>query len=179
MYGVIALFDEQTEQIIRNIWDELREKSISFYADEVVNRRPHITLASYNDFNKSNFVERMDDFYHEVPKLDISLSSIGSFLSSGALYFTPIVTRELMDFHSNHHKCFEQYNDDPESLYLPDRWIPHCTIANRLSPEKLAEGFHYCSRRNSTIYGKITEVAIIEFINKRNVPVIYSKKLVG
>ncbi|WP_422660601.1 2'-5' RNA ligase family protein [Paenibacillus sp. EC2-1] len=177
MYGVIALFDEQTEQMIRNIWDELTERSISFYADEVVDRKPHITLASYNHFIKSDFIKQMDDFYNNAPELDISFSSIGSFLRSGALYFTPIVTRELLDFHSNHHKRFVLFNDDPESLYLPDRWIPHCTIANRLSPEKLAEGFHYCSRRNDAIYGKITEVAIIEFMDKSNVPVIYSKKL--
>lgn len=177
MYGVIALFDEQTEQIIRNIWDELKEMSISFYADEVVNRKPHITLASYNHFNVADFIKHMDEFYHDVPEMEISFRSIGSFLKSGALYFTPIVTRELMEFHSNHHTFFKQFKDDSESLYLPDRWIPHCTIANRLSPEKLAEGFHYCSRRNDAINGRITEVAIIEFINKNNVPVIYSKKL--
>ncbi|WML48684.1 hypothetical protein RCG23_00590 [Neobacillus sp. PS3-34] len=46
MFGVIALFDEQTEQIINDIWKELREKLISFYAEEVEDRRPHITLAS-------------------------------------------------------------------------------------------------------------------------------------
>ncbi|MFF3023368.1 hypothetical protein ACFVRR_12050 [Gottfriedia sp. NPDC057948] len=40
MYGVVALFDAKTEQIIKDIWTELSEKSISFYADEVVDRNP-------------------------------------------------------------------------------------------------------------------------------------------
>lgn len=53
MYGLIALFDEKTEQIIKDIWKELKEQSISFYAYEVEDRIPHITLASYNDLNQS------------------------------------------------------------------------------------------------------------------------------
>lgn len=34
MYGLVALFDERTEKIIKEIWKELQEKSISFYANE-------------------------------------------------------------------------------------------------------------------------------------------------
>ena len=32
MYGLIAIFDEKTEQLIKEIWKQLSEKSISFYA---------------------------------------------------------------------------------------------------------------------------------------------------
>ncbi len=56
MYGVVALFDAKTEQIIKDIWTELREKSISFYADEVVDRKPHITLASYHSLDKQRLL---------------------------------------------------------------------------------------------------------------------------
>lgn len=45
MYGVVAHFDEKTEHSIKEIWKELSELSISTYAEEVPNRRPHITLA--------------------------------------------------------------------------------------------------------------------------------------
>ncbi|WP_240628478.1 hypothetical protein [Bacillus salacetis] len=45
MYAVIALFDEKTDTLVRNIWQGLREKEISFYAEEVIDRIPHITLA--------------------------------------------------------------------------------------------------------------------------------------
>jgi len=177
MYGLIALFDEKTEQVIKDIWKELKEKSISSYAYEVEDRRPHITLASYNDINITEFIKQIDDFYYDKPTLDITLNSIGSFLNSGALFFSPTVTRPLLDFHSNHHKYFKQFNDNPISLYLPDSWIPHCTLANRLSPKKLSEAFNYCSSRNSTIYGKIKEVALIDVSYKNKASLIYSKEL--
>lgn len=70
---------------------------------------------------------------------------------------------------------FERFNDNPISLYLPDSWIPHCTIANRLSQEKLTEAFNDCSKRHSTILGQIVEVALINVSDERQAPIIYSK----
>jgi 2'-5' RNA ligase len=118
MYGVIALFDEKTEQIIKDIWKELSEKSISFYAEEVEDRRPHITIASYNNLNKSEFIRLMDKFYDDKTNVDITFSSIGSFLSSGTLFFLPTVTTELIEFHFNHHEYFKK-----SSMIIPIRCI--------------------------------------------------------
>lgn len=176
MYGVIAVLDEKTECIIKDIWHELKERSISFYAEEVFDRRPHITLASYNRLNILEYQKHMDEFYVNKPMIDISFQSIGSFLNSGALYYAPVVTKELIVLHSKHHQHFEQFNDTHNSIYSPNKWIPHCTLANRLSPEKLSEAFNYCSRGHSTIHGKIIEIAMIEIVNQ-SAPVIYSKKL--
>ena len=178
MYGLIAIFDEKTEQVIKDIWKELKVKSISAYAYEVEDRRPHITLASYHEIDKTEFIKQMDEFYYDKPTIEITFNSIGSFLNSGALFFSPTVTCQLIEFHSNHHKYFNQFNRNPNSLYLPDSWIPHCTLANRLSPKKLSEALNYCSIRNSTIYGKIKEVALIDVSNKNKAPIIYSKELI-
>jgi hypothetical protein len=46
-----------------------------------------------------------------------------------------------------------------------------------LSQENLTEAFNYCSKRHSTIVGKITEVALIDVSDKSNAPIIYSKQL--
>ncbi|GHH99462.1 2'-5' RNA ligase family protein [Neobacillus kokaensis] len=178
MYGLIAIFDETTEQLIKTIWKELYERSISAYAYEVEDRIPHITLASYNNLNISDFIEQINEIYENQPAIDIKFNSIGSFLNSGALFYSPTMTKDLFEFHANHHKKFEQFNDDPNSLYIPDHWIPHCTIANRLSLEKLTEAFHYCTKRISTIQGKIVGVALIDVSDKSKAPIIYSKELI-
>lgn len=77
MYGAIAIFDNQTETIIKDIWKELKEKSISFYAYGVEDRRPHITLASYYNLNITEYMKQMDDFYEGNSAIDITFSSIG------------------------------------------------------------------------------------------------------
>ena len=177
MYGLIAAFDQSTESFIKNVWKELKEKSISSYAYEVEDRIPHITLASYNQLNRGDFFDQMDETYQYQSKIDINFKSIGSFLKSGALYYSPTVTKGLYELHSNHHKDFGRFHDDSNSLYLPDHWIPHCTIANRLTQGKLQEAFHYCSKRHTTLFGKIVKVALIEVTEKHKAPIIYSKEL--
>lgn len=177
MYGFIAVFDDATEQLVKNIWAELHEKTISSYAYEVKDRIPHITIASYNRLNTEQFMKHMDVHYCDQSALDITFSSIGTFLQSGALYLAPTVTKQLLTFHENHHKNFQHFNDDPESLYLPGRWIPHCTLANRLPQEKLIEAFKYCSERIETVFAQIQEVALIDLTDKGKAPIIYSKDL--
>jgi 2'-5' RNA ligase len=181
MYWVVALFDEKTEQIIKDIWNELSEKSISFYAEEVKDGRPHITLGSYTDLDKSKYIKLMDSFYEHKSSINITFNTIGSFLNYGTLFFSPTVTKELIDFHIQHHEYFKEFNGKANSLYLPGKWIPHCTLANRLSPEKRSEAFHYCLKRSDTIYGKITGVALIELVDEDNecvkAPIIFSKRL--
>jgi 2'-5' RNA ligase len=177
MYGLIAIFDEKTEQIIKEIWKELWERSISFYAYEVIDRIPHIILASYNDLNISDFAVQMDINHEGKSAIDITFNTVGSFLNSGTLFLSPTVTKDLIEFHSNHHLNFEQFNDNPNSLYIPNRWIPHCTLANRLSREKFFEAFEYCSNKLSSISGQIQELALIDVTDENKAPIKYSIKL--
>ncbi|KAA0547209.1 2'-5' RNA ligase family protein [Bacillus sp. BGMRC 2118] len=174
MYAIIALFDQATEQNIQQVWKELKEESISSYAYEVINRRPHITLASYEKLNENEFIDLMDQYYKDKRATNITISSIGSFLNSGTLYYSPTVTNELMELHLGHHTYFQPFNDNPDSLYLPGKWIPHCTIANRLTTEKLVEAYVYCLKRSVSIHGSIKEIALIKIIDHANSPTVHS-----
>jgi 2'-5' RNA ligase len=181
MYAVIALLDEKTEEKIKEIWKELKEKSISYYADEVENRRPHITLASYLDINLSKMKKEMDNYFDNQSAISVTFQTLGSFLNSSTLIYLPTVTRELLEFHAKYHEHFQDFQDNPNSLYLPGQWIPHCTLANRLPEEKLLEAIAYTSRRYHSVKGYISEIALIETIYENNkcvkAPILFSKKL--
>lgn len=181
MYGFIALFERKTEELIKDIWRDLRKQSISFYAEEIKDRRPHITIASYNQLERDKFIQSMDHFYAATPELEIVFNTLGTFLNSGTLFISPTMSAPLSNLHRNHHDHFKKYNDNPDSLYLPGNWIPHCTLANRLSHEKLSDAFAYCTQKISTIKAKITEVALIETILEDGrcvaAPEVYTKKL--
>lgn len=51
MYGIIALFDDELNKKILKLWQELKNESISTYAFEVRNRKPHLTIASYSELD--------------------------------------------------------------------------------------------------------------------------------
>lgn len=181
MYGIIAFFDNKTEEFLRQIWRELVDNSISFYSEESGDKRPHITIADYNKIDEEKFIDSMDEFYGSKEEVEITLSTLGTFLNSGTLFISPTLSKDLLDFHNGHHEYFKAYNDDPNSFYLPSKWIPHCTIANRLSHEKLIEAFDFCSRKIGMIKATISEIALIKVIYEGNkciaAPTIFSKKL--
>jgi 2'-5' RNA ligase len=183
MYWVAALFDEETEQEIRQIWEELREEKISYYADEVKDGRPHITLASYSELDKSKYITDMKKCYENKGEIEICFNTLGSFLNYGTLFFSPTVTKNLMDFHALHYEFFEDVNSMANPLYMPGKWIPHCTLANKLPEEELAKAFQYCLKRNDSINGRITEIALIELAEDQGeqmeAPIIFSVPLQG
>ena len=137
----------------------MNENSTSFYGEEVKERRPHITIASYNDVDISEFARRMDEYYSDKT----ALNNTFGFSGSGTLFFAPTVTRELIDFHMRHHEHFSEFNDHTDSLYVPGRLVPQCTIVNRLSHEKLIEAFSYCVRKDQ-IKGKIKKVTLMKVV---------------
>ncbi len=176
MYGVVALFDEKTEKEIRKIWRGLKEQSISDYAFQVIDRIPHVTLAGCSNINESAFMEKMEELYHSQRIIDISFNSIGSFMKSGTLFLSPVMTEELTMLHRKHHDAFREFDGSSASVYEPDKWVPHCTLANRLPFEKLAEAFRFCSAGIDVLSGAITEISLIK-VHGDTAPVIYSVKL--
>lgn len=183
MYGVIALFDEAVEKEIHTVWDELCRNDISYYSKEVPDRRPHITIASYQNVEQESFIEDMNRVLQETSSIPITLSTLGTFLASKTVFLSPEPTKTLLDFHRNFHEKMKTYSDHSSSLYLPDNWIPHCTIANHLTEEKFHEAFRYCTNRIEKIHAVIREIALIkvEYKNEKcvNAPIIFSKRLTG
>lgn len=181
MYWVAALFDEATEQTIKRTWKELSDESISYYADEIKDGRPHLTLGSYDELDKDRYIEGMKTFYKEKAGIDICFNTLGSFMNYGTLFFSPTVTKELFDLHQSHHQYFEDFNSTASPLYLPGKWIPHCTLANNLTPERLSKAFQFCLERNQTIYGRITDIVLIEKAELQegnmDAPIIFSVSL--
>lgn len=182
MYGVVAHFDQDTELYIKHIWKELSDNAISKYADEVQDRRPHITIAGYDsDLDVKKFINDFDCFYESKKQLLITMNSIGTFLNTGILYLAPIPSKELITFHANHHSFFEKYRMNAESQYLPNNWIPHCTIANRLNDENFKEALSYCTKKIEIISANIVEVSVIKAIYENNKciksPSIHTKAL--
>lgn len=180
LYALVGFLDDKTEQYIVGLWDELSQKNISHYAKETQNMRPHITIADYDKLNKEEFIELLNEFYEEKSKVNVTFSVLGTFLKTGTLFLSPTITKAIIGFHNSHHEYFLKYYN-ADSLYIPNRWIPHCTIANSLTHEKLIEAFNYYSNKIDIIDAKISEVALLEVRYEENnsisASVIYLKKL--
>ena len=83
----------------------------------------------------------MGIFYKGKEKVRLDFQTVGTFINTQTLFYSPSVTEELLELHSDHHRNFASFIDDEELVYLPGKWVPHCTLANRLSEEKLQNSY--------------------------------------
>ena len=181
-YALVAYFDKETENKFKRLWQHLSEKDITYYGIENKERRPHITIADYDNLEINKFIELSEKFYEEKQKVEISFNTLGTFINTGTLFIAPTLSNELLTFHSNHHKEFNEFDKNKNSFYLPSKWIPHCTIASRLDENKMIQAFSYCKSNLDKINCRLDEIALIEIhFNDKGVAieetVIYSKEL--
>lgn len=136
-YAVVGYFDEITENIFKSYSNHLNENKITDYVVNSKGKRPHITIADYDDLNKSEFIDYMIKFYKNKESIDISFNVLGTFIETGTLFVSPATSKALLDFHKVHHTNFINFKDNNQSLYLPEGWFPHCTIASRLDDRNM------------------------------------------
>lgn len=181
-YAFVGYLDHETEVIFKNLWKDLSDKNITNYGIESKGKRPHITLADYDNLDKKSFIDSLDKFYKDKQKVDISLNVLGNFINTGTLFIAPTLSIELLDFHRNHHTYFKEFNKNKDSFYLPGKWSPHCTIASRLNDEEILKAFKYCKSNINKINCKLSEIALIEIkFNEKGVStedrILFSKEL--
>ena len=163
-YALLAYFDYVTELKLKQLWAELHELGITDYGVAVKDRRPHITLADYQDVDIELLSSMLQQYFPKQLQVPIHFNVLGSFIGNNMLYLAPTITRQLLDLHRNYHENFKQFNLNPNSYYLPDCWVPHCTIAGRLTDETILQVFSYCKENIPPIKTKITEVGLVEVI---------------
>lgn len=181
-YAFVGYLDHETEVNFQGLWKDLSEKDISQYGVETKGKRPHITIADYDNLDKNKFIQLADKLYEDKQKIDMALNILGTFINSGTLFIAPTLSTNLLDFHRSHHNYFRTFNQNENSFYLPDKWSPHCTIASRLDEDKMVQAFRYCKNNIDKIYSKLSEIALIELkLNNDGVAIentiVFSKEL--
>lgn len=161
MYALIGLFDNHLEQTIHKVWQGLSQLGLSQYAYEVDNREPHMTLASFDIEDPKLFIEQLQTTLTGQPPIDLTFNHLSSFVGMRIVTLNPIKTPALVDFHQNLHREF-QFDQLEESLYNPEDWIPHITLANRIADENISKVYHYCLETLTPITSKMTSIKLIE-----------------
>jgi hypothetical protein len=148
VHSVELVFDQDTEDAVRHIWDGLRDAGIPSQAPA---SRPHTTLT---------VAERID------PEVDSPLATllprfpfdcrIGAPLLFGrakaVLARLVVPTRQLLDLHAEVHRmCLPHLHPGPMPNALPDDWTAHVTMARRVVPAQMG--------RAVRIAGKPPEIA--------------------
>lgn len=167
VHSVELVFDPETEETIRHIWNGLREAGIPSQAPA---SRPHVTLTV------AELVE---------PDVDVLLASltdrfplpcvIGAPLLFGRsqLILTRLIvpTAELLAVHADVHRLsLPHMHPAPMANSLPGQWTGHTTLARRVGGHQLGRALRV-GGRPSEINGSFTGLRRWDGNAKREYPI--------
>jgi 2'-5' RNA ligase len=100
--------------------------------------RPHLTLLIANEIDRHRGEDVLRQVAEEITTITLTFSRMACFDSDpGHVYLVPDPSPKLSRAHGHVHLRFGQKAKDLWPNYVSARWIPHCTIAERVPREHL------------------------------------------
>jgi len=138
-FGISLTFDAQTDQLVRSVWQRLASQKISSSMIDT-GYPPHVTLAVWDSPDATFMAPGIEKIVAQAPPVRAVIESAGLFLhDGGAVYLAPTVTSELLELHRAVCGVLAEQNANVREYYKPGWWIPHCTLAIGLPPERLPD----------------------------------------
>lgn len=160
-YAAVLYFDQVTQAKIIKIMNQLGQLG----ADQSLLEagiKPHLTLASWTG-NEENYEVQLRKFIKESCSLPITFSSIGIFPDpQKVIYLAPVKDQLLINLHQSFYKCFAGAINDYNNFYLPEHWVPHCTLAGKLTDYQLLQALDLLLKLSLPLKAVVTEFALIK-----------------
>ena len=138
---------------------------------------PHITLADYNELDVHLYTEKLEEFVAVQENMAaITFPSVGIFPTNGTIFLAPTITDGLLRLHHSYHDYFKTFHDNLNSYYVPEKWVPHCTIANRLHTNQFLRVMEYIYEKFDVTTASIEKLKLIK-VNYENGSAISSSIL--
>jgi 2'-5' RNA ligase len=120
------------------MWANLEARGLRSMATVTHGRhRPHVSLAVAERITPAQ-AERATEPFREANDLALRLGSVAVFPGrAGVLYLSVVPTLRLLRLHREVHARLIRSGIDTDRHYLPDMWVPHCTLAQGLTPEHI------------------------------------------
>ena len=175
--------EEYKMYFISIYFDKVSEKRISSYMKQIGkatgntrmldgNVPPHITISA---FEAESEVIAREIFLQGAKALksgNVQWVSIGTFLP-GVIYITPVLNKYLHELSEIfYQEVSKMQGVNADYKYLPYSWLPHSTLAKRLSKEQLTTAFLVMQNHFSPFDGRVTQIGLAKTNPYTNLEVI-------
>jgi 2'-5' RNA ligase len=163
-FAVELYFDPSTEASLKALWGSLSQADVSSLLLEI-GSRPHVSLADFEQIDPAILCAELETFAEKTSSLPVTLSAVGVFpTTEGVVYMAPVVTQELLTLHMRFHERLNALCIASSLYYRPGHWVPHCTCAAELPPQKILAAVEIC--RRSDVFNRparLTAIGLIEY----------------
>lgn len=162
-FAIEMFLDPASAGTVRQIWSELAGIGVAPRMHQS-GARPHVTLGASDRLDVDACSRFLADFAATNAAPAVRFSSIGIFAANPAVVFlAPVITSDLLALHRSFHHRFPDFADNPWVHYLPDQWVPHCTLAMECSPAVVPRAVKVCGTIHMPLDGHLDEVGVVEF----------------
>ncbi len=127
-YAIEMYFDKDTENKIMSLAQKIADNNLSTKFLEW-KTRPHITLAVFNDVDENKCISLLQKFTQTREVIPAFLDSVGMFNDTKTIFLNPTMTKSMYQLQSDLHEMLKEFDTQGWEWYLPDGWVPHCTVA--------------------------------------------------
>lgn len=162
-YAIEMYFDKETEEKIMCLAQKVADNKLSTKFLEW-KTRPHVTLAVFNDVDENRCIDLLRKFADKRKVIPAFLDSVGMFNDTKTIFLNPTMTKSMYLFQSDLHEEMKEFDTKGWEWYLPDGWVPHCTVA--LNSEDREDVFYKSSelilREFKKMEGKYTALGLVK-----------------
>ena len=132
-------FDEDGEAAVRGLWDALEAAGVGSLATAGHGRHiPHLSLTVCDEMDVDAAAAGLQAVASGYPSLIVDLSHVGVFAGEANVVFAGVtLTDELLGLHALCRKALSPVSSSTWDHYLPNRWVPHCTLAMPVPRDKV------------------------------------------
>lgn len=186
MYHISIYFDAKTEARMREYIKKVAEVTGNIYMLQA-NVPPHITLAAFECEKEEELVRGLECLMKTPGKKQVAVEntvnvnnngmyagtlqwvSVGSFLP-GVIFLQPVLNEYLQGLTQQVHDCLQEVEGvKVRSCYKPFSWLPHSTIAKKLTPQQLRQAFEVLQQEFSVFEGQVVRVGLAKMNPHREI----------
>lgn len=159
MYLVSIYFDEKTNRRVQQYIDKVAEKTgNTFMLDGKV--PPHITISAFETQDEAAAIESLERALARLRQGTLEWVSVGEFFPY-VIFLIPVLNEYL-------HEMSVIVNDELSNTngikispyYRPFQWLPHTTIAKKLSKEEMQIAFEVLQNSFGMFEGEVVKIGL-------------------
>jgi 2'-5' RNA ligase len=124
----------------------------------------HISLAVYDeDVPVADLTKAASLFSQALQPVPVRFQSLGIFPGGGILFAAPTITSPLLALHARYHAGAADLRPNCWDHYRPGAWVPHATLAEKLSPRSASRIVAAAMRRWEPVEAVLDRLRIVHF----------------
>jgi 2'-5' RNA ligase len=168
-FAVELYLDDQSERRVRSLRQIVAEAGAGLDVEHG-GATPHVTLAAFDHVDHPRAIAALSRFVESCEPLAVSFDSIGAFESpQRVIFLAPARDESLLATHAELHGFLRSMMLQSSALYVPGRWVPHCTLAREVPADVMDGAVRKAKEAFAPFDATLLEIGLVELETARTI----------